>query len=99
MYYFDDGSGNTYSSAPVLCNLRRKRHTHVAVYVLERNANSQFYPNNGSLPWSHNEENSKVVESIYYDNQPHHYLILPRPEDLVVTSKSGIWNFCVVDKM
>ena len=28
------------------------------------------YPNNESLPWSYNEENLKVVESIYYDNQP-----------------------------
>ena len=38
--------------------------------MLERNANSQFYPNDESLPWSYNEENLKVVESIYYDNQP-----------------------------
>ena len=67
---FDDGSGNTYSSASVLCDLRRQKHTHIAVYVLERNANSQFYPNDESLPWSYNGENLKVVESIYYDNQP-----------------------------
>ena len=38
--------------------------------MLERNANSQFYPNDESLPWSYNEENLKVVESIYYGNQP-----------------------------
>ena len=67
---FDDGSGNTYSSASVLCDLRRQKHTHIAVYVLETNANSQFYSNDESLPWSYNEENLKVVESIYYDNQP-----------------------------
>ena len=67
---FDDSSGNTYSSASVLCDLRRQKHTHIAVYVLETNANSQFYSNDESLPWSYNEENLKVVESIYYDNQP-----------------------------
>ena len=53
-----------------MCDLRRKKHTHIAVYGLERNANSQFYPDDESLPWSYNEENLKVVESIYYDNQP-----------------------------
>ena len=62
---FDDGSGNTYSSASVLCDSRRQKHTHIAVYVLERNGNSQFYPNDESLPWSYNEEILKVVESIY----------------------------------
>ena len=67
---FDDASGNTYSSASVLCDLRRQKHTHIAFYVLERNANSQFYPNDESLLWPYNEEILKVVESIYYDNQP-----------------------------
>ena len=66
---FDDGSENTYSLAFILCDLWRQKHTDIAVDVLERNANSQFYLNDESLPWSCNEENLKVVESIYYDNQ------------------------------
>ena len=66
---FDDGSENTYSLASILCDLWRQKHTAIAVDVLERNANSQFYLNDESLPWSCNEENLKVVESIYYDNQ------------------------------
>ena len=49
---------------------RRQKHTHIAVYVLERNANSQFYANDESLLWSYNEKSLKMVESIYYDNQP-----------------------------
>ena len=56
--------------ASALCDLRRQKHAHIAVYALERNANSQFYPNVESLPQSYNQGNSKVVESIYYDNQP-----------------------------
>ena len=67
---FDDASGISYRSASVLCDLRRQKHTHTAFYVLERNANSKFYPNDESLTWSYNEENLKVVVSIYYDNQP-----------------------------
>ena len=35
--------------------------------MLERNT---IDPNGESLPWSDNEENLKVVENIYYDNQP-----------------------------
>ena len=66
---FDDGSENTYSLASILCDLRRQKHTDIAVNVLERNTNSQFYPNDESLPWLYNKENLKVMESIYYDNQ------------------------------
>ena len=50
-----------------MCDLRRQKHVHIAVYVLERNT---IDPNGESLPWSDNEENLKVVENIYYDNQP-----------------------------
>ena len=56
------------TSASVLCDLWRQKHAHIAVYVLERNANSQFYPNDENFLWSCKEENLKVVKSIYYDN-------------------------------
>ena len=56
------------TSASVLCDIWRQKHAHIAVYVLERNANSQFYPNDENFLWSCKEENLKVVKSIYYDN-------------------------------